>query len=118
MPLVDGARTTHTTLECHNVADSLRFYRDVMGLRVNQPAPGVGHLMDSKGQHAAILQNAHPGPQPFLNFYARPVPEPADVDAVHAKIDAVREDVDTNCWELEIWESGVDPALNGIEARE
>ncbi len=91
MPIAAGARTTHTTLECRNVADSLRFYRDVMGLRVNQPAPGVGHLMDSKGQYAAVLQSANPGPQPFLNFYARPVPEPADVDAVHAKISAVRE---------------------------
>ena len=91
MPIAEGARTTHTTLECRNVADSLRFYRDVMGLRVNQPAPGVGHLMDSKGQYAAVLQSANPGPQPFLNFYTRPVPEPADVDAVHAKISAVRE---------------------------
>src|SRR5262249_55141358 len=91
MPIVNGGRTTHTTLECQNVADSLRFYRDVMGLRVNQPAPSVGHVMDSKGQYAAVLQNAHPGPQSFFNFYTRPVPEPADVDAAHAKIAAVRE---------------------------
>jgi catechol 2,3-dioxygenase-like lactoylglutathione lyase family enzyme len=92
MPIVDGGRTTHTTLECRNVADSLRFYRDVMGLRVNQPVPSVGHIMDSKGQYAAVLQNANPGPQPFLNFYARPVAGPADVDAAHARISAVRED--------------------------
>ncbi len=91
MPIVEGARTTHTTLECRHVADSLRFYRDVMGLRVNQPAPMVGHLMDSKGHYAAALQNAEPGPQPFLNFYARPVRDAAEVDAVHARVVAVRE---------------------------
>jgi len=37
------------------------------------------------------LQTANPGPQPFLNFYARPVPGQAEVDAVYAKISAVRE---------------------------
>src|SRR5262249_41116491 len=91
MSIVEGARTTHTTLECKQVAESLRFYRDVMGLRVNQPAPMVGHLMDSKGHYAAVLQNAEPAPQPFLNFYARPVRDAAAVDAVHAKITAARE---------------------------
>jgi len=91
MPIVENGRTTHTTLECRNVADSLRFYRDVMGLRVNQIASAVGHVIDSKGQYAAALQNANPGPQPFLNFYARPVAGPAEVDAAHARISAVRE---------------------------
>ena len=55
MPIVEGGRTTHTTLECKSVADSLRFYRDVMGLQVNRIAPGVGHVMDSKGMYAAVL---------------------------------------------------------------
>jgi catechol 2,3-dioxygenase-like lactoylglutathione lyase family enzyme len=91
MAIVEGGRTTHTTLECARVAESLRFYRDVMGLRVNQPAPMVGHLMDTKGHYAAALQNAAPGPQPFLNFYARPVADAAAVDAAHARIGAVRE---------------------------
>ena len=91
MPIVEGGRTTHTTLECKNVAASLRFYRDVMGLRVNQPAPMVGHVMDTKGHYAAALQNAEPSPQPFLNFYARPVRDAAEVDAVYASIVAAQE---------------------------
>jgi catechol 2,3-dioxygenase-like lactoylglutathione lyase family enzyme len=91
MSIVEGARTTHTTLECRRVADSLRFYRDVMGLRVNQPAPMVGHLMDSKGHYAAALQNADPHPQSQLNFYARPVRDAAAVDEAHARVSAVRE---------------------------
>jgi catechol 2,3-dioxygenase-like lactoylglutathione lyase family enzyme len=89
MAVVEGARTTHTTLECRKVGESLRFYRDVMGLRVNQPAPMVGHLMDSKGHYAAVLQNADPQPQPFFNFYARPVRNAAEVDAVHERMLAV-----------------------------
>src|SRR4051812_30269584 len=92
MAIVEGGRTTHTTLECKSVVDSLRFYRDVMGLRVNQIAPGVGHVMDSKDQYAAVLQTANPGPQPFLNFYARPVPDAAAVDAIHARISAIRDE--------------------------
>jgi catechol 2,3-dioxygenase-like lactoylglutathione lyase family enzyme len=91
MPIVAGGRTTHTTLECRNVAASVRFYCDVMGLRSNQAAPGVGHLMDTKGHYAAVLQNGNPGPQPFLNFYARPVAGAAEVDAAHGRIAAVRE---------------------------
>ena len=91
MPIVERGRTTHTTLECRSVADSLRFYRDVMGLQVNQIASGVGHVIDSKGQYAAALQNSNPGAQPFLNFYARPVAGPAEVDAAHARISAVCE---------------------------
>jgi catechol 2,3-dioxygenase-like lactoylglutathione lyase family enzyme len=92
MAIVEGGRTTHTTLECKNIADSLRFYRDVMGLQVNQIAPGVGHVFDCKDQYAAVLQNANPGPQSFLNFYARPVVDAAAVDAVHARIAAVRDE--------------------------
>lgn len=92
MAIVEGGRTTHTTLECKSVADSLRFYREVMGLQVNRIAPGVGHVIDSKGQYAAVLQNANPGPQPFLNFYARPVADAAAVDAIHAQISAVRDE--------------------------
>src|SRR5215475_2266133 len=92
MPIVEGGRTTHTTLECKRVADSLRFYRDVMGLQVNQIAPGVGHVFDSKDQYAAVLQNANPGPQPFLNFYARSVADAAAVDTAHAQISAVRDE--------------------------
>jgi catechol 2,3-dioxygenase-like lactoylglutathione lyase family enzyme len=92
MPIVEGGRTTHTTLECKRVADSLRFYRDVMGLQVNQIAPGVGHVFDSKDQYAAVLQSANPGPQPFLNFYTRPVAGAAAVDAAHARISAVRDE--------------------------
>ena len=91
MAIVKGARATHTTLECRDVAKSLAFYRDVMGLQVNPVSTLVGHVWGTNGHYAAALQSAHVTQQPLLNFYARPVPQASDVDAVHAKIEAVRE---------------------------
>jgi len=49
-------------------------------------------VMDSKGHYAAVLQNATPSPQPFCNFYARPVRDAAAVDAVHARVTAVKDE--------------------------
>src|ERR1700759_3057224 len=91
MAIAFGGRTTHTNLECRNVVDSLRLYREVMGLWTNQIAPGVGHVVDSRGHYTVILQKANPTPQPLLNFYARPVATVADVDAAYAAIVAVRD---------------------------
>jgi catechol 2,3-dioxygenase-like lactoylglutathione lyase family enzyme len=90
MAVVQGARATHTTLECRDVASSLAFYKDVMGLHVNRIAGLVGHIWDTKGLYAAVLQSAQPIQQPLLNFYARPVPRAGDVDEAYAKIDAAR----------------------------
>jgi catechol 2,3-dioxygenase-like lactoylglutathione lyase family enzyme len=111
MAIVESGRTTHTTLECKSVADSLRFYREVMGLRVNRIAPGVGHVFDSKGQYAAVLQTASTGPQPFLNFYARPVADADAVDAIHARISAVR---DEHCIAELTAPAREDPARSGV----
>jgi catechol 2,3-dioxygenase-like lactoylglutathione lyase family enzyme len=90
MAMIEGACATHTTLECHDVAESLAFYRDVMGLEVNHVHPLVGHVWASNRHYAAVLHGAACAPQPLLNYYARPVPRPGDVDAIHAKIEAVR----------------------------
>lgn len=91
MAVVQGARATHTTLECRNVTESLAFYRDVMGLDVNPLGALVGHAWGTNGHYFAVLQSVEPAQQPLLNFYARPVAHARDVDAVHAKIAAVRE---------------------------
>ncbi len=91
MAIVTGARATHTTLECRDVAKSLAFYRDVMGLQVNPVGALVGHVWGTNGHYAAALQSAHVTQQPLLNFYARPVPRARDVDAIHAKIAVVRD---------------------------
>ncbi len=91
MAVVQGALASHTTLECRSVTASLAFYRDVMGLDVNPVGALVGHAWGTNRHYFAVLQSAEPGQQPLLNFYARPVASARDVDAVHARIAAVRD---------------------------
>ena len=91
MAVLQSGRTSHTTLECRNVSASLAFYRDVMGLDVNPVGTLVGHAWGTNHHYFAVLQCAEPTQQPLLNYYARPVPHARDVDAVHARVAAVRE---------------------------
>jgi len=90
MPVIKSARATHTTLEVANLHNSLRFYRDVLGLRTHQVLEKAGHLLATNGHYAAFIELPKRSPQPFLNFYTRPVPDAAAADAVHGKIAAVR----------------------------
>jgi catechol 2,3-dioxygenase-like lactoylglutathione lyase family enzyme len=92
MPVIESAKATHTTLESANTVASLRFYREVMGLQTLQHLEKAGLLLASNGHFAAAAEVPKRMPQPLLNFYARPVPDAAAVDAVHARISAVREE--------------------------
>jgi catechol 2,3-dioxygenase-like lactoylglutathione lyase family enzyme len=91
MPIIESARATHTTLEVANLQNSLKFYRDVLGLRTQQVLDKAGHLLAANGHYAAFIELPRRSPQPFLNFYTRPVPDAAAVDAVHRAITAVRD---------------------------
>ncbi len=86
MPVVQPATASHTTLEVMNLPRALRFYREVLGLQTHAASATTGHLRATNGQYAAMHERHNPGPQPFFNFYARPVPDAAAVDAVHARI--------------------------------
>jgi catechol 2,3-dioxygenase-like lactoylglutathione lyase family enzyme len=90
MPVIESAKATHTTLETASVPRAMRFYKEVLGLRTHQVLEKAGHLIDTRGVYAAYIELPKRGPQPFLNFYARPVPDAAAVDAVHARISAVQ----------------------------
>ena len=92
MPVIESARATHTTLEVANLQASLRFYRDVLGLRTHQVLDKAGHLLAANGHYAAFIELPKRSAQPFLNFYARPVPDAEAVDAAHRKISAVRDE--------------------------
>src|SRR6266540_1888593 len=76
MPVIESARATHTTLETANVPRAMRFYKEVLGLRTHQVLEKAGHLIDTRGVYAAYIELPKLAPQPFLNFYARPVAEP------------------------------------------
>jgi catechol 2,3-dioxygenase-like lactoylglutathione lyase family enzyme len=92
MPVVQPTRASHTTLEVGDLARALRFYREVLGLETHYASETTGHVRATNGQYAAVHGRHHPSPQPFLNFYARPVADAAAVDEVHARISAVREE--------------------------
>ena len=92
MPVIESARATHTTLEVASLQNSLKFYRDVLGLRTHQVLDKAGHLLAANRHYAAFIELPRRSPQPFLNFYTRPVPDAAAVDAVHRKITAVRDE--------------------------
>ncbi|HEY7065257.1 MAG TPA: VOC family protein [Chloroflexota bacterium] len=91
MPVVQPTRASHTTLEVGDLARALRFYEEVLGLETHLATPTTGHLRATNGQYAAVHGRHRPAPQPFLNFYARPVADAAAVDEAHARISAVRD---------------------------
>jgi catechol 2,3-dioxygenase-like lactoylglutathione lyase family enzyme len=90
MPVIESGKPTHTTLEVANLQNSMRFYSEVMGLRTHQVFDKAGHILATNGHYAAFIELPKRSPQPFLNFYARPVPDAGAVDAAHRRITAVR----------------------------
>src|SRR5215217_5151773 len=92
MPTIEACKATHTTLETADLGRATRFYSEVMGLRTHQVLEKAGHLIDTRNIYAAYIEMGRRGPQPFLNFYARVVPDRAAVDAAHARISAVRDE--------------------------
>jgi len=85
-------RATHTTLECRDIAQSIRFYREVMGLPTLRRLKMAAIFRASNGVIAASVQVPRLAPQPLHNFYARPVRDRAEVDRVHARLLAAQEE--------------------------
>jgi len=84
--LFEPTVATHTTLECADVAESMRFYREVMGLATLRRLKMAAVFRATNGLIAASVQVPKLAPQPQLNFYARPVHDRAHVQAIHAAI--------------------------------
>ena len=91
MPVVQPGKASHTTLEVQDLQYAVRFYREVLGLRTHGATATTGHMLATNGHYAAMHERHNPGPQPFLNFYTRPVADAAAVDVVHAQISAVKD---------------------------
>lgn len=84
--LFEPTLATHTTLECIDVPESIRFYREVMGLPTLRRLKMAAVFRATNGLIAASVQVPRPTPQPLLNFYARPVRDRVQVEAVHAAV--------------------------------
>jgi catechol 2,3-dioxygenase-like lactoylglutathione lyase family enzyme len=87
--LFEPTLATHTTLECVDVVESIRFYREVMGLATLRRLKMAAVFRATNGLIAACIQVPRPAPQPLLNFYARPVRDRVQVEATHAAVTAV-----------------------------
>src|SRR5712692_9256068 len=91
MPIVEAGKATHTTLDCTNLQASLRFYHEVLGLRVEQNGPKSGLLSGTNLEmYAAVIEVPRLSPQPLLNYYARPVRDAATVDVVSDRLRTVQ----------------------------
>ena len=91
MAILPRGLHSHTTLETTDIAKALRFYREVLGLSTAQQVPKAGLLRDTRDHIAAIIQLPKISPQPYWNYYARPVPR-ADVDRLRVAVSAVAEE--------------------------
>lgn len=79
-------KATHTTLECIDVEESVRFYREVMGLATLRRLKMAAVFRATNGLIAASVQVPRLAAQPLLNFYSRPIKDRGQVDAVHGDI--------------------------------
>jgi len=130
-------------LESRALAASMRFYRDFLGLDVASPAAHYCLVRDAGGWVRVIAVDVGDQvvPQKVANHHGVTLAGgPEVIEALRHKVLACAaefgiakvlpatrqhgsfsfylQDGDTNCWELEIWENGVNPVLRGIEAHE
>jgi catechol 2,3-dioxygenase-like lactoylglutathione lyase family enzyme len=89
MPIVSGAKHSHTTFEVLDAPASLRFYREVLGLSTLQHIDKGGLWCATNHHVTACLQLPKLTPQPYWNYHARPV-TPGSVDRLFAEISAVQ----------------------------
>ena len=89
MPIVEDAKHSHTTFEILDVVESLRFYRDVMGLSTAQQLDKVGLWCATNHHVTACIQMPKTSLQPYWNYHARPVAI-GSVDAIFERVTAVQ----------------------------
>ncbi len=124
------------------IAQSVRFYRDFLGLNVEQSAPHYALCRSDSGWVNVLavevgdalvpqkVSNHHgftlDGAAHLIDELRQSALAVADTLGIRRVLPATRQhgsysfylqDVDTNCWELEIWDDGISPverALAGL----
>jgi catechol-2,3-dioxygenase len=91
VPIVSGAKHTHTTFEVLDVPSSLRFYREVLGLSTTQQLDKVGLWCSTNHHVTACIQMPKISAQPYWNYHARPV-APGSIDGLFERTAAVCND--------------------------
>src|SRR5262249_15029210 len=141
--IVPAGPISYVMLESQALSASVRFYRDFLGLEVAEAAPHFCLARDRSGWVRVIAVEVRDQlvPQKIANHHGMTLEGgPERIDALRAKVTASAaefglqkvlpatrqhgsysfylQDADTNCWELEIWENGVNPVLRGIQAQD
>ncbi len=132
-PAVMPMALTHGTLEIQDVQESMRFYRDFLGMEVIQHVPFGCRIALGGPWYIVCLEVKHPHAMARANHFGFDVGTPAEVDAWHARAVAEQEkygivevteinsmhgayrfhlrDCDRNWWEIEYYEGGSDENL-------
>ncbi len=131
--IVPAGPISYVTLECRDLGQSLRFYRDFLGLDVEQAGPhyfftrgngGVRVIVVEQGEavmdqpvqnHHGVTLCADRAKIDELRAAAQAHQEQFGIRKVHRAVDQhgsysfYMQDRDTNWWEIEVWEGHVDP---------
>jgi catechol 2,3-dioxygenase-like lactoylglutathione lyase family enzyme len=142
-PAAPGAETrsivprgpiSYVVLEAKEIARTVPFYRDFLGMTVEQPAPHYALCTSGSGWVKALLVEVGDAlvPQKVNNHHGLTLDPPAGVidEARRAALESsstfgirkvlpatrqhgsyafYMQDLDTNCWELEVWDDGISP---------
>jgi catechol-2,3-dioxygenase len=91
MPVVPRALHSHTTLECLDIVETLRFYYEVLGLATAQHLAKAGLFCSANHHVTANIELPKIAAQPYWNYHALAVPGDR-IDAIHGAIARVVDD--------------------------
>ncbi len=130
--IIPAGPISYVTLECRDLAASLRFYRDFLGLDV-EPRGRYFFTRGNGGVNAIVVERGDAVlEQTVMNHHGITIwTEGAKIDELHAAAEARKDefgirkinravnqhgsysfylqDADTNWWEIEVWDGHVDP---------
>jgi catechol 2,3-dioxygenase-like lactoylglutathione lyase family enzyme len=140
--VVPAGPISYVTLECRDLAESMRFYGDFLGLDVDQRGPGFFFTRGNGGVNMIVVERGDElVPQGVLNHHGITLwTEEGKIDELRAAAEAQKDefgiakimiathqhgsysfymqDRDTNWWEIEVWDNHTDPWTQTVRKRE
>jgi len=140
--IVPAGPVSYVTLECRNLAASMRFYRELLGINPERPGPGYFWTRGNGGVNVVVVEVGDRGmDQTVLNHHGITLwTDQAIIDKIraaaeehkaefgimkvlpathqHGSYSFYMQDLDTNWWEIEVWEGLVHPWEQVVRKRE
>jgi catechol 2,3-dioxygenase-like lactoylglutathione lyase family enzyme len=85
MAVVEGAVHTHTTMECLDIAETLRFYHEMLGFSTAQHLAKAGLWHATNNHLTANIELPKVSAQSYWNYHAIAVPS-GRVDAIYERV--------------------------------